>query len=78
MGQAPTSLTEAADALLADTLVLDAVWLSRAFVQVLEHAPTRKAGGMLDHKSFGKRSGPSMSARSGMSTRRVNMTVSLG
>ncbi|MCP4305509.1 MAG: hypothetical protein GY788_11650, partial [bacterium] len=40
------------DALLADTLVLDAVWLSRAFVQVLEDKPTRESGGMLDHRRF--------------------------
>ncbi|MCH8953533.1 MAG: hypothetical protein IID49_15630, partial [Proteobacteria bacterium] len=40
------------DALLEDTLVLDAVWLSRAFVQVLEDTPTREAGGMLDHRRF--------------------------
>ncbi len=41
-----------ADAQLADTLVLDAVWLSRAFVQVLEDMPTRDSGGMLDHGRF--------------------------
>ena len=40
------------DALLNDTLVLDAVWLSRAFVQILEDAPTKEAGGMLDHRRF--------------------------
>ncbi|HET9640425.1 MAG TPA: COR domain-containing protein [Allosphingosinicella sp.] len=37
------------DPLLADTIVLDAVWLSRAFVQVLDDEVTQKAGGMLDH-----------------------------
>jgi C-terminal of Roc, COR, domain len=37
------------DALLANIMVLDAEWLSRAFVQVLEDTPTVNAGGMLDH-----------------------------
>ncbi len=40
------------DALLADTLVLDAVWLSRAFVQFLLDEPTRLAGSLLDHSRF--------------------------
>lgn len=40
------------DDLLEDTFVLDAVWLSRAFVQVLEDTPTRDSGGMLDHRRF--------------------------
>lgn len=43
---------EDTDALLADTFVLDAVWLSRAFVQVLEDKATRSSGGMLDHRRF--------------------------
>ena len=37
------------DALLADIVVLDAEWLSKAFVQVLEDEPTNAAGGLLDH-----------------------------
>lgn len=40
------------DPLLADTIVLDAVWLSRAFVQVLDDEQTQAAGGMLDHRRF--------------------------
>lgn len=40
------------EAVLADTIVLDAEWLSRAFVQVLQDAPTKAAGGMLDHGRF--------------------------
>ncbi len=43
---------EEADTLLGDTLILDAVWLSRAFVQVLEDEPTGESGGMLDHQRF--------------------------
>jgi hypothetical protein len=42
------------EAVLANTIVLDAVWLSRAFVQVLEDEPTKAAGGMLDHNRFPK------------------------
>lgn len=36
--------------LLEDTIVLDAVWLSRAFVQVLDDEETRASRGMLDHR----------------------------
>ena len=38
------------DGLLAGFMVLDAEWLSRAFVQVLEDKPTREASGLLDHQ----------------------------
>lgn len=38
------------DYLLADTIVLDPVWLSKAFVQVLDNEQTRAAGGVLDHR----------------------------
>jgi hypothetical protein len=44
--------THTDEAVLANTVVLDAVWLSRAFVQVLEDEPTKKARGMLDHRRF--------------------------
>ena len=37
------------DALLANIMVLDSEWLSRAFVQVLEDKQTNDSGGMLDH-----------------------------
>ncbi len=37
------------DVQLADIVVLDAEWLSKAFVQVLEDEATNSAGGMLDH-----------------------------
>jgi len=37
------------DAVLDDTIVLDAEWLSRAFVQILEDEETRATRGMLDH-----------------------------
>ena len=40
------------EAILGDTIVLDAEWLSRAFVQVLEDVPTRLSGGMLEHHRF--------------------------
>ena len=53
-GPSADESAEPTDALLADTLVLDAVWLSRAFVQVLEDTPTRESGGMLDHRRFQK------------------------
>ena len=38
-----------ADPLLANIMVLDSEWLSRAFVQVLEDKATNEANGMLDH-----------------------------
>ena len=38
-----------ADPLLANIMVLDSEWLSRAFVQVLEDKATNESGGMLDH-----------------------------
>ena len=44
-----SGLPEFQDALLADIMVLDAEWLSKAFVQVLEDEATNQAGGMLDH-----------------------------
>lgn len=34
---------------LSEIIVLDAQWLSRAFVQVLEDEPTVEKGGLLDH-----------------------------
>ena len=40
------------DALLANIMVLDSEWLSRAFVQVLEDKETNENGGMLDHASL--------------------------
>ncbi|HEX8193373.1 MAG TPA: COR domain-containing protein [Allosphingosinicella sp.] len=43
---------EREEPLLADTIVLDAVWLSRAFVQVLDDEDTRSSGGMLRHDRF--------------------------
>ena len=51
-GQSADETAGGDDALLTDTLVLDAVWLSRAFVQVLQDLPTRESGGMLDHDRF--------------------------
>lgn len=51
-GSVSTEDAERDDPLLADTIVLDAVWLSRAFVQVLDDEVTQKAGGMLDHRRF--------------------------
>ena len=38
-----------ANSLLANIMVLDAEWLSRAFVQVIEDEQTNADGGMLDH-----------------------------
>ncbi len=40
------------DHLLSDTLILDAVWLSRAFVQVLEDVDCVTSGGILDHNNL--------------------------
>lgn len=37
------------DAMLADIMVLDAEWLSKAFVRVLDDEETKRAGGVLDH-----------------------------
>ena len=50
VSEAGASLSD--EVVLANTVVLDAVWLSRAFVQVLEDEFTRAAGGMLDHRRF--------------------------
>jgi Leucine-rich repeat (LRR) protein len=52
-GNIGSSLGEYDDAILADTIILDAVWLSRAFVQVLDDEETREHGGMLDHRRLG-------------------------
>ena len=51
-GPGAVAADDEGDALLADALVLDAAWLSRAFVQFLLDEPTRLAGGLLDHSRF--------------------------
>ena len=37
------------DAMLADIMILDAEWLSKAFVRVLDDEETKTAGGVLEH-----------------------------
>lgn len=37
------------DPYLRDTLVRDPTWLSMAFMELIEHEPTRASGGVLDH-----------------------------
>ena len=44
-----TDIQSTKDPLLADIMVLDAEWLSRAIVQVLEDEPTKRAAGVLTH-----------------------------
>ena len=37
---------------LRDTIVRNPTWLSQAFMQLVQHEPTRASGGMLDHNSL--------------------------
>ena len=37
---------------LKDTIALDPEWLSQAYMQVIKHEGTQRAGGMLDHKQL--------------------------
>jgi len=37
------------DPYLRDTIVRDPTWLSMAFMELIEHEPTRASGGVLDH-----------------------------
>lgn len=53
-GESSPDEEEAGDTALADTIILDAVWLSRAFVQILDDEETAAAGGMLDHRRLRK------------------------
>lgn len=40
------------DAFLCDTIVRDPSWLAMAFMEVVQHEPTRLSGGILDHANL--------------------------
>lgn len=40
------------DAFLHDTIVRDPSWLAMAFMEIVQHEPTRLAGGILDHNDL--------------------------